>query len=37
MAKGRSNNSGQKQPNFNDSSNFSKEKQTQIKKHDKEK
>ncbi len=30
--KGRSNNSGQKQPNFNDSSNFSEGKQKQIKK-----
>lgn len=29
MGKGRSNNAGQKQPNFDDSSNFSKGKQSQ--------
>jgi hypothetical protein len=35
MSKGRSNNGGQKQPNFNDSSNFSEGKQRQSKKQGK--
>jgi hypothetical protein len=35
MGKGRSNNAGQKQPNYDDSSNFSEGKQRQTKKHEK--